>query len=87
MSEVRGGGQEEQPHFQGAGPRGTILRSRSEGAAVGRYPSSKVRNSSCALQEQRLRFAGAAVKRYPTSKVAHLVAELDLRSCGSSLPC
>ena len=41
------------------GPRGAILRSRSEGAAVRRDPSSKVR--SC--------FAGAATKRYPTSNV------------------
>jgi len=44
------------------GPRGAIPCSRSEGMAVRRYPSSKVK-------EQRLRFAGAAVKGYPTSKV------------------
>ena len=37
------------------GPRGAIPRSRSEGAAVRRYPSSKVRSSSCALLEQPLR--------------------------------
>ena len=34
------------------GPRGAIPRSRSEGAAVRRYPSSKVRSSGCALLEQ-----------------------------------
>ena len=35
--------------------------SRSGGAAVRRYPLSKIRSSGC--------FAEAAVKRYPTSKV------------------
>ena len=56
--EVRGGGREEQPHIQGtaaalgAGPRGATPRSRPGGAAVRRYPSSKVRSSSCALLEQ-----------------------------------
>ena len=34
------------------GPRGAIPRSRSGGAASRRYPSSKVRSSSCALLEQ-----------------------------------
>ena len=34
------------------GPRGAIPRSRSGGAAVRRYPSSKVRNSGYALLEQ-----------------------------------
>ena len=34
------------------GPRGAIPHSRSGGAAVRRYPSSKVRSSSCALLEQ-----------------------------------
>ena len=34
------------------GPRGAIPRSRSEGAAVRRYPLSKVRSSGCALLEQ-----------------------------------
>jgi len=58
--EARGGGREEQPHLQGmvaahagaGGPRGAIPRSRSEGAVVRKYPSSKVRSSSCALLEQ-----------------------------------
>ena len=37
----------------GAGePRGAIPRSRSEGAVVRRYPSSKVRSSGCALLEE-----------------------------------
>ena len=34
------------------GPRGTIPRSRSGGATVRTYPSSKVRSSSCAVLEQ-----------------------------------
>ena len=34
------------------GPRGATPRSRSGGAAVRRYPSSKVRSSGCALLEQ-----------------------------------
>ena len=34
------------------GPRGAIPRSRSEGTAVRRYPSSKVRSNGCALLEQ-----------------------------------
>ena len=56
---AKGSGWQEQPHLQGAvacagtgGPRGAIPRSRSEGAAVRRYPSSKVRSSGCALLEQ-----------------------------------
>ena len=44
--EVRGG-------CTGAGgPRGATPRSRSGGAAMRRYPSSKVRGSGCALLEQ-----------------------------------
>ena len=34
------------------GPRGAIPHSRSGGAVVRRYPSSKVRSSGCALLEQ-----------------------------------
>ena len=34
------------------GPRGAIPLSRSEGVAVRRYPSSKVRSIGCALLEQ-----------------------------------
>ena len=34
------------------GPRGAIPHSRSEGVAVRRYPSSKVRSIGCALLEQ-----------------------------------
>ena len=34
------------------GPTGAIPRSRSGGAAVRRYPSSKVRSNSCTLLEQ-----------------------------------
>ena len=59
-SEIRGGGQEggaapppRRGSCAGAGkPRGAIPRSRSEGEAVRRYPSSKVRSSGCALLEQ-----------------------------------
>ena len=53
------------PHLRGAtlpprsgccagtgGPRGATLRSRSERAAVRRFPSSKVRCSGCTLLEQ-----------------------------------
>ena len=55
--EVRGGGWKEQPHVQGAAaapgePRGATPHPRSGGAAVRRYPSSKVRSSGCALLEQ-----------------------------------
>ena len=57
---VRGSGQEELPHIQRAlaawagvgGQRGATLLSRSGGAAVRRYPSSKVRSRGCALLEQ-----------------------------------
>ena len=67
---VRGSGQEELPHIQGAvaawvgvgGPRGATLRSRSGGAGCEEIPLVKGK-------EQQLHFAGAAVKRYPTSKV------------------
>ena len=59
MPEVSGGSREEQPHIHGAaaipgagGPRGATPRSRSGGAALKRYPSSKVRNSGCPLLEQ-----------------------------------
>ena len=57
MPEVRGGGWEELPHIQGAaaeqrGLSGATPRSRSGGAAMRRYPSSKVRSSSCTLLEQ-----------------------------------
>ena len=54
--ELRPGGPNPPPRSSGCagagGPRGAIPRSRSEGAAVRRYPSSKVRSSSCALLEQ-----------------------------------
>ena len=46
--EARGSSREEQPHR----PRGDIPRSRSGWAVVRRYPSSKVRSSSCTLLEQ-----------------------------------
>ena len=68
MSEVRGGGREEQPHLQGAAAVGRRRAERS-------YSTFKVRRGSREKiplvqgKEQQLRFAGAAVKRYPTSKV------------------
>ena len=50
------GGATQPPRSSGCagagGPRGAILPSRSEQAAVKRYPSSKVRSSSCTLLEQ-----------------------------------
>ena len=53
-SEVRGSSRERQPHSRGQRqrPRGAIPRSRSGGAAVRSYTSSKVRSSGCALLEQ-----------------------------------
>ena len=66
MPEVRGGGQEELPKVWGAvaaraqeGQEELLHVQGQEGQPVRRYPSSKVRSSSC----------GAALKRYPTSKV------------------
>ncbi|CAI9180857.1 unnamed protein product [Rangifer tarandus platyrhynchus] len=94
-SEVRGGGREELPHFQGQGrrARGATTHPRSGPAAERSNPISKerllqghrraersystfkVRRGGCEKiplvqgKEQQLQFAGAAVKRYPTSKV------------------
>ena len=57
MSEVWGGGQEEQPHIQGAAAawaqegREELLHIQG-GVAVRRYPSSKVRSSGCTLLEE-----------------------------------
>ena len=68
MPEVRGGGQEEQPHIQGAA---AVRRRRAERG----YSMFKVRRGGCEEiplaqgKEQRLCFAGAAVKRHPTSEV------------------
>ena len=57
--EVRGGGQEELPHVQGAvaaqvqeGREELLNVQGKEGRPVRRYPSSKVRSSSCTLLEQ-----------------------------------
>ena len=59
MPKVRGGGREEatpSPRSCGCavagGSRGATPRSRLGGEAVRRYPSSKLRSSSCALLEQ-----------------------------------
>ena len=52
----RPGGETPPPRSSGCmgarGPRGSIPCSKSEGAAVRRYPSSKVRSNGCALLEQ-----------------------------------
>ena len=57
--EVRGGGQEELPHVQGVvaarvqeGREELFHVHGQEGQPVRRYPSSKVRSSSCTLLEQ-----------------------------------
>ena len=66
---ARGGGQEEQPHVQGAvaaraqeGLEELLHIQGYEGGGGEGIPLVQGK-------EQRLRFAGAAVKRYPTSKV------------------
>ena len=51
------------------GLRGATPRSRSGGAAVRRYPSSKVRSSGCALLEQ-LEIPHVQGKRNPSKTVA-----------------
>ena len=51
------------------GPRGAIPRSRSEGAVVRRYPSSKVRSSSCAFLEQHEEIPHVQGKRNPSKTV------------------
>ena len=54
----------------GAGrPRGAIPHSRSGGLAVRRYPSSKVRSSSCTLLEQLWRDTPCPGKRNPSKMV------------------
>ena len=58
MPEVRGSGQEELPHVQGAVAMRTqegleeLLHLQGQGVVVRRYPSSKVRSSGCVLLEQ-----------------------------------
>ena len=51
------------------GPRGATPRSRPGGAAVRRYPSSKVRSSGCALLEQREEIAHVQGKRNQSKTV------------------
>ena len=66
-SEVRGSGQEEQAHLQGAAAawaqEGREELLHVQGQEGGREETLLVQG-----KEQRLRFAGAAVERYPTSK-------------------
>ena len=68
MPEVRGSGQEQQPHVQGAA---TVQAQRAERS----YSTFKVRRGGheeiplIQGKEQQLCFARAAVKRYATSKV------------------
>ena len=59
MPEARGGSREKQPHIQGVvaaraqeGLEELLHVQGQEGAAVRRYPSSKVRSNGCALLEQ-----------------------------------
>ena len=61
MSEVRGGGREEQPYIQGVVAARRAKRS---------YSMFKVRRGDLVQgKKQQLCFAGAAVKKYPTFKV------------------
>ena len=63
MPKVRGGGQEEQSHIQGAA---------AARAQEGQEELLHVQGEEIPLvqgKEQRLRFAGAAVKGYPTSNL------------------
>ena len=56
--------------YAGAGGlRGATPRSRSGGAAMRRYPSSKVRSSSCTLLEQLWRDTHIQGKRNPSKTV------------------
>ena len=52
------------------GPRGAIPRSRSGGAAVRRYLSSKVRKSSCTLQSSPEEIPHVQGKRNPSKTVS-----------------
>ena len=51
------------------GPRGATPHSRSGGAAVRRYPLSKVRSSGCALLEQLEEIPQVQGKRNPSKIV------------------
>ena len=67
-AEARSGGQEDQPHVQGA------VAARAQEGLEELFHVQGRRGGSEEIplvqgKEQRLRFAGAAVKRYPTSKV------------------
>ena len=75
--EVRGGGQEEQPHVQGAvaaqvqeGLEELLhVQSSSGGVAERRYSSSKVRSSGCALLEQLWRDTHVQGKKNPSKMI------------------
>ena len=67
-SEVRGGGQEEQRHVQGA----VAVRAQEGLEELSHVEVRKGGGEEIPFvqgKEQRLCFAGAAVKRYPTPKV------------------
>ena len=78
MPKVRRGGRRSNPTFKERQLRGcrkterSYSTSKSGGAAVRRYPLSKIRSSGC--------FAGAAVKRCPTSKVRKVQGKKKKRS-------
>ena len=68
MPEVRGGGREEQPHFQGAAAA-WAQEGREELLHIQGQEGCREGIPLVQGKEQRLRFAGAIVKRYPTSQV------------------
>ena len=67
MSEVRGGGQEEQPHLQGAAAA-RLREGREELLHVQGQEGRAWADTLVQGKEQWLHFAGAAVKRYPRSR-------------------
>ena len=68
MPKVRGSGQEEQPHVQGA-VAAQVLEGLKELLHVKVRRGSGEETHLIQSKEQRLSIAGAAVKRYSTSKV------------------
>ena len=77
MPEVRGSGQEEQPHDKGA----AAMRAQEDQEELFHVQGQEGRPWGDTLvqgKEQRLHFAGAAVKRYPTSKVRNPSKMVDV---------
>ena len=68
MPEARGGGPEDQPHFQGA----VAARAQEGPEELSHFEGQEGRGEEIPLvqgKEHSLCFAGTAVKRYPTPKV------------------